>query len=145
MRYGCRIDLYKFLDRLLMRSVLTEQEQNAVLDLPCHFAEVKANRDFVGLRQITDHASLVVAGIVGRFDQCRDGSRQITAVHLPGDMANLHSVVEPEATSALQALSATTILRLPHSAIRAAAARLPALAEALWRDSMVDAGSSRNG
>lgn len=139
MKSGCRIDLQKFLDRLLKRSVLTDEEQDAVLDLPCHFAQVKANRDFVGLREDVDHVSLIVEGLAGRFDQNRVGLRQITAIHMPGDMANLHSVVQPHATSDLQALTATTVLRIPHASVRQAAARLPALAEALWRDCMVDA------
>lgn len=139
MRHADRLDLERFLDRLLSRSILTDAEQEAILDLPAHLAEIKANRDFVGLRETVDHASLVVDGMIGRFDQNRNGLRQITAIHLPGDMANLHSVVQPQATSALQALSITTILRVPHAAIRTATAEFPAIAEALWRDCMVDA------
>lgn len=139
MRYADRLDLQRFLDRLLSRSVLTSEEQDAILDLPCHFALVKANRDFVCLREEVDHASLIVDGLVGRFEQNSDGLRQITAIYIPGDMANLHSVVQPQATSALQALSVATILRVPNVAIRDVTARLPALAEALWRDCMVDA------
>ena len=139
MQLANRLDLQKFLNRLLSRSVLTDEEQDAILDLPCEFDTVKANRDFVGLHEKVDHASLVVEGLVGRFDQNRDGTRQITAIYLPGDMADLHSVVQPQATSALQALSVATILRVPHAAIREITARLPALAEALWRDCMVDA------
>lgn len=137
--YTNRLDLEPFLRRLLGRSILTSEEQEAILGLPSYFMEVRANHDFVGLREDVDHASLVVDGLIGRFDQNRNGLRQITAIHLPGDMANLHSVVQPQATSALQALSVTKILRVPHEAIRAATARLPALAEALWRDCMVDA------
>lgn len=138
MLNASRLDLQLFLDRLLRRSALTGEEQDAILDLPGHFAQVKANRDFVGLREDVEHASLIVDGLVGRFDQNSDGLRQITAIHIPGDMANLHSVVQPQATSALQALSVATILRVPHHAIRQATARMPALAEALWRDCMVD-------
>lgn len=139
MPYANRLDLERFLQRLLSRSILTPEEQDAILSLPSYLMQVRANHDFVGLREDVDHASLVVDGLVGRFDQNRNGLRQITAIHLPGDMANLHSVVQPQATSALQALSITTILRVPHEAIRSATARLPALAEALWRDCMVDA------
>lgn len=139
MAHSGRPDLQRFIDRITSRSVLTSQEQLAILDLPCHAEQVHANRDFVGLGERVDHTSLIVAGLVGRFDQNSDGSRQITAIHIPGDMANLHSVVQPQATSALQALSVATILRIPHYSIRAATARLPALAEALWRDCMVDA------
>lgn len=134
-----RSNLAPFLERLTSRSVLTWEEQQAILGLPCHAEQVEANRDFVGLGETVDHVTLVVAGLVGRFDQNSEGSRQITAIHIGGDMANLHSVVQPQATSALQALSVGTILRIPHVAIRAATARHPALAEALWRDCMVDA------
>jgi CRP-like cAMP-binding protein len=130
--------LRAFLNRLTSRSALTADEQQAVLELPGTAVQVRPNRDFVPLRQRVDHSCLVVSGVVGRFKQDRDGRRQITMLHIPGDMCDLHSVVEPVATSALQALSNATILQVPHQQIRAAAARYPALSLALWRDCMVD-------
>ena len=139
MAYCASPTLQPYLNRLTSRSVLTQQEQNAVLSLRGHAEQVRPNRDFVRLGATTDHVSLIVAGIVGRFDQSSDGKRQITAMHIPGDVCDLHAVVQPLATSALQALSVATILRIPHAEIRGAAARFPALAEALWRDSTVDA------
>lgn len=132
-------DLQRFLERLTSRSVLTAEEQQAVLDLPCRAEHVQANRDFVTIGRRVEHTCLIASGIVGRFGENSDGKRQITAMHIPGDMADLHSVVQPTGTSALQAMSIATILRVPHSALRAATARYPALAEALWRDCMVDA------
>jgi len=134
-----RPDLQRFLNRLTSRSVLSRQEQDAIMSLGGYAEQVRSNRDFVRLGEQTDHASLVVAGFVGRFDQNAEGIRQITALHMPGDMADLHSVVQPEATSALSALSTATIVRIPHEQFRTAAAAYPALAEALWRDCMVDA------
>ena len=95
-----RAHLQQFLDRLTSRSVLTEEEQQAILNLPGHAEHVRSNRDFVRLNERVDHACLIVEGIVGRFGQNLDGKRQITAFHLPGDMADLHSVVQPAATSA---------------------------------------------
>jgi CRP-like cAMP-binding protein len=134
-----RLDLQRFLDRLNLRSVLTEEERQAVLNLPCHVIETRANVDFVRLGGRVDHACLVVSGFVGRFSQDRKGNRQITLIHIPGDIADLHSVVQPFPTSALQALSRATIVAIPHVAIRAAIERYPALAEAFWRDCMIDA------
>lgn len=139
MSYSNRPDLQRFLDRLTRRSVLSEEEQEAILDLPSHAQQVRSNKDFVPLGNKVDHSCLIVAGLVGRFGQNAEGNRQITAIHVPGDMADLHSVVQPFPSSALQALSVATILRVPHSALRAAASRHPAVAEALWRDCMVDA------
>ena len=135
-----RLNLQLFLDRLKMRSILTAEEQSAVLDLPGKAEQVQPNHDFVELGEHVDHACLMIAGLAGRFHDNGDGVRQITAVHIPGDMCDLHSVVEPTATSALQSLSVATILRVPHSAIRSVAAQYPAVAEALWRDCVVDAG-----
>ena len=131
-------DLQPFLDRLTSRSVLTEQEQQAVLDLPRHAEQVRSNRDFVRLGERVQHSCLVVDGIVGGFGQNSNGSRQITSFFIPGDMADLQSVVQPTPTTALQALSVATILKIPHAAIREVAARFPAVAEAFWRDCIVD-------
>jgi CRP-like cAMP-binding protein len=131
--------LLSFLDKLNSRSNLSPAESQAILDLPAHAAQVETNRDFVRLGERVNHACFVVAGLVGRFGQNREGGRQITAVHIPTDMVNLQSVVAPEASSALQALSVATILRVPHEALRAVARRHPAIAEAFWRECAVDA------
>ncbi len=85
-----------------------------------------------------DHSSYVVAGMIGRFGQNSRGDRQITALHIKGDMADLHSVVQPTATSALRALSTSTILEVPHAKLRHVSGANPAIAEAFWRDCMVD-------
>jgi CRP-like cAMP-binding protein len=131
-------NLQRFIDRLTRRSVLSESEQQAILSLPGHSMEVARNQDFVRLGEQVDHACFVVAGLVGRFDQNSNGARQITALHISGDMPDLHSVVQPTATSALEALSTATILKVPHAALRQLTATYPAIAEALWRDCMVD-------
>lgn len=131
--------LQPFVDRLASRSPLGRAERQALLDLPASPAQIETNRDFVRLGERVDHASCVVQGLIGRFGQNRQGNRQITAVHIPGDMVDLHSVVVPDAGSALQALSVTTILRVPHAALRDAARRHPAIAEAFWRECVADA------
>ena len=131
--------LRPFLDKLVSRSHLGADERRAILDLPAHPAQVQTNRDFVRLGERVDHASFVVEGLVGRFGQNREGNRQITAIHITTDMVDLHSVVAPEACSALQALAVTTILRVPLVALRAAARAFPAIAEAFWRECVVDA------
>lgn len=139
MHDASRDYLQLFLHRLIIRSRFCDQEMQAILDLPTDAVKVAANQDFVCLGEVVDHACLIVEGIAGRFGQTEDGVRQITAFYFPGDMADLHSVVQPRVGSALQALTKTTILRISHSALRGVAARYPAVAEAFWRDCMVDA------
>ncbi len=128
-----------WLERLTLRSVLSAGERQAILSLPGETATIKANRDFVRLGERVDRACLIVSGIAGRFGQTRNGERLITALHIPGDMADLHSVPLPNAATALNALTETVIYRVPHAALHALGRHFPMLAEAFWRDCMVDA------
>ena len=131
--------LGSYATKLASRSTLSEEERQAIADLPAYAAQIETNRDFVKLGEEVDSATFVVEGLVGRFGQGRDGNRQIVAIHMPGDMANLNSVVAPSAGAALQALSVTTVLRVPHKGLRELAQLHPAIAAAFWLESAVDA------
>lgn len=126
--------LAPFIDRLALRSVLSPGEQDALLALPFDAITIGARRNVTRLGEISSHASFVATGLVGRFGQTASGQRQLTGIHLSGDMADLLSVVRPTGVGALLALTETTILR----ALRAAAAQFPAIAEAFWRHCAVD-------
>ena len=131
--------LQSFVERLTARSALTAAEQQVILELPTQSVSIKAHHDFVQEDAQTSYSCLIVSGLVGRFGQLNSGTRQITALHIPGDMADLHSAVRPIGIGGLHALTDTTIVKVPHDAIRRLAARFPAVAEALWRDCMLDA------
>lgn len=133
------ISLQSFVNRLIARSVLTPEERQAILQLPTELVELRGQRDFVEMNEKTTHACVIVSGMVARFGETGDGQRQLTAFHIPGDMADLSSVVRPIGVGGLTTLCDTTILKVPHAAIRAVAARYPAVAEAFWRDTMLDA------
>ncbi|NIJ07903.1 CRP-like cAMP-binding protein [Sphingomonas vulcanisoli] len=128
-----------FLRRLLLRSALGPEEQAAIRGLKGQLIEFAARRDVVLPGQRIEHACLTVAGLLGRFDQMKDGSRQITAFYLPGDMCDLHSVVAPVTGWGLTALSGATLLQIAHADLRELARRYPALALAFWRDTTTDA------
>lgn len=127
-----------YLDRLLLRSVLSDEEKRAILELPASASIVGVQHDFVHIGDKIKHACLIVEGLVARFAQIRNGARGFVAFHIPGDMADLHSVVMPNVTWALHAVVPTTILRVPHAELIDLTARFPALALAFWRDCVVD-------
>jgi CRP-like cAMP-binding protein len=127
-----------FVKRLATRSILTEEEASALLALKGQIKQVAAHGDFVRLGEQVDHSCLLVDGLVGRFGQNRDGIRQITCLHIPGDMADLPSVVSPKSGWALGALTGSTILRIAHADLRRLAAKYPGIAEAFWRDCVAD-------
>ncbi|WP_165611182.1 Crp/Fnr family transcriptional regulator [Sphingomonas jatrophae] len=124
--------------RLAAHSDLDAEERDAVLQLPVQLLEVRSNVDFVRLGEQIDHACLVAEGLVGKFGQTEDGRRQIVSVHIPGEMADLSSLMMPQAATALNSLSSTTILRVAHKDLRALGLRYPSIATAFWRSSVLD-------
>ncbi|HEY8434016.1 MAG TPA: Crp/Fnr family transcriptional regulator [Sphingomicrobium sp.] len=135
---GAHPALEKFLARLVLRSPLRIEQQQAILNLPYRAVQVRARADVVSPGDTVSHATLVAKGLTARFDQMRDGRRQIVAFHVPGDMCDLHSVVAPTAAWGIASVSAATILEVPHSALRAIATTYPEIAIAFWRDAVVD-------
>ncbi len=131
--------LERFADRLRLRSNLSREETEAILALKGREVRSKARTVIVRPGQTIDFACLVVQGVVGRFDQLLDRTRQITALHIPGDMCDLHSVAVPHAGWGIEALTASTTIRVPHDALRKLTADYPALALAFWRDTIADA------
>lgn len=130
--------LQPFLERLLCSSELSSEECELVLGLPARQASFEARRDIVRMGDERNHSILVLDGVVGRFMQNVRGERQLTALHLAGEMADLDAVVRPGIMYGLEALSSATIAQVPHDALRAAARRHSAIAEAFWRESATD-------
>lgn len=126
-----------FLRRLLLRSSFSEPERDAVLALPYREASVPAGRDIVAPGEAVDHACLVVDGLVSRFDMLLDGRRQTVGLYIPGDMCDLHSVPVPTTGWGLEALTASSVLFVPHHALIGLARNID-LALAFWRDTVVD-------
>jgi CRP-like cAMP-binding protein len=128
-----------FLRKLETRTSFSAEEREAILGLPFAPRQIQTNQDFVRRGQQVTHSCFVLEGLVGTFGQNREGARQITSVFMNGDMIDLQTVVLPEAMSALQALTTTTLLQVPHSALRQVAHRFPNVSEAFWRECVVEA------
>lgn len=128
-----------FVDRLSELSPLSNADAAALTGLSAQVTRVPANTDIVAPASEFEHAILVASGLVGRFLQLPDGRRQITAIHLPGDLADLHRVATPKAGSALHALTHATVVRIPGRELRALALASPAITQAFWVYSAIDA------
>ena len=130
--------LQKFVARVLRRSALGDEEQQAILQLPYRAVQVRAHTDIVAPGETVSHATLVAKGLVARIDQMRDGRRQVVAFHLLGDMCDLHSVVAPTAAWGISAIAPGTVLEIPHTQLRQLATSHPKIAMAFWREAVVD-------
>jgi CRP-like cAMP-binding protein len=128
-----------FLKRLLRRSALTSEEQQAILGLNGMMHKYSSHADVVRPGEHVENACLVAQGLIARYDQRLNGQRQITSFYIAGDMCDLHSVVAPRASWSITAVSQTAVVRLPHRRLNDLCIRYPAIALAFWRDSTADA------
>lgn len=127
-----------FLGRLEGRSRLVEAEKGAVRALQGQPQTVLAHRDLI---RLDDHAScayLVVNGLLASYVQLEDGSRQTVALHIPGDMVGIQSLLLPASAPFLHALTDTTVLKVSHDTLLQLIAEHCGLAAALWRDCATD-------
>src|SRR5689334_93186 len=131
--------LQSFVDRLSALSPLSREDVAALQGLSAQTVRVRANSDIVVPGAQFEHAVLVASGLVGRYVQLANGQRQITAIHIPGEIADLHRVATPRAGSALQALTNATILLVSGKELRAIALASPRITQAFWVYSAVDA------
>jgi CRP-like cAMP-binding protein len=132
--------LLPFLEKLERSGSFGAEEEDAILGLPFTSMQIDANRDFMREGQPVGCSTFVLAGMVGAYKQDRRGHRQVVSIYIAGDMLDLHSVPVPETAAALQSLVPTTVLQVPHAALRDIAARFPNLAMAFWRETVIDAG-----
>lgn len=139
MVFSTNSTLRFFVKRLNSRSILNAEEQAAILELTGKTEDLGAHIDFVREGQKVDHCCLVLNGLVGRFRQNSKGLRQITGIYIPGDMSDLSSMVNSTSAWGLTSLTSSVILRLSHADLSAITRRYPRVAEAFWRDCVVDA------
>jgi len=128
-----------FVRRIQLRSVVSAEEVEAMQQLGGRRVHASRGQDLVLPGHGVNHAILLVDGLLARFDQMADGKRQITALHIPGDMADLHSVPMPLPAWGIQALVPSVVLHIPHGDLRRLADSRPAIARAFWRDTVTDA------
>lgn len=88
--------------------------------------------------QIVSECCLVLDGHAFRSKLSGTGHRQILSFHLPGDIVDLQHLELRGADHNVQALDECCIAWIPLSAMRATSEMRPAVARALWRDSLID-------
>lgn len=128
-----------FVRRLGTLAPLSPADTSALLALPGEAVRLRGNVDIELPGQEFEHAYLIATGLVARFVQLADGRRQYTALHVPGEMADIHRIAAPMAGSALQTLATTMLMRIPAKNLKAVALNSPAITQAFWAYAALDA------
>lgn len=120
------------------RSGLSEPDLAALRALP--FARRIVERDAFVVREGEEPAScsLILEGSAFRQKVVRNGARQIISFHFPGEFIDLQSCLLPVNDHGVQALGPCTLAVVPRAALLALVAQRPALARAVWFDTLLE-------
>jgi CRP-like cAMP-binding protein len=129
--------------KLELLSGLTDDDRRALADLPLSINKVSAGHHLVREGEQPTHCCLLVDGYACRYKVSATGARQIVSFHIRGDILDLQHLLLSTADHHVQTITDATIAWTPKAAIRAVARERPEVAEALWKDTLIDASIFR--
>jgi CRP-like cAMP-binding protein len=121
---------------------LSADERRAILGLPSTVRTLQAGQELSRDGEQPSHCTLVLSGFLCRSRTLLEGKRQILSLHLPGDVPDLDGL-HLKSDLSLAALTRSEVVLIPHPALHELCAKFPALAGALWRESLADAAILR--
>ena len=122
---------------------LSDEQRQAVRELPAKVRILQAGQDVVRDGGQPDQCCLILKGWMTRYKLLNNGRRQILSFHVPGDTPDLQSLHLNVMDHSLCSVGPSTVAFIPHESLRDLIARFPALAAALWRDTLIDAAVFR--
>ncbi|MEP9388357.1 Crp/Fnr family transcriptional regulator [Mesorhizobium sp. KR9-304] len=132
-----------FLRSLERRDSLSDDEIRIISELPGRPAVFAAGEEFVIEGSRPRESCLVTAGFAARSQSLRSGERQITAVHVPGDFVDLHSMMLKVMDHSVIALGACKVAFVPHEKIKEVTETNPHLARMFWLSTTIDGAIQR--
>ena len=137
-------DVFELLVGKLARlAPLAEADRAAIRSLPYLIKAARSGQMLVREGERPTHCSVLISGYACRHKTTSGGGRQIVSFHLPGDLLDIQHLLLDAADHNVQAISDATLASIPQDRIRAVAREHPAVADALWRDSLIDASIFR--
>lgn len=130
-------------DKLALWAPLDGDQRAAIIALPYVVRTLRAGDFIVREEDRPRHSCLLLSGFAARHKLAGNGARQILALHLAGDLIDLHQSMPTRADHNIQALGAVSLAYVPLDEIRVLTARHPAIGHAMWLDTLVEAATLR--
>ena len=131
------------LTRLGSRDTLDAAEEGVLRAAVAEVRELAADHVIVHEGDEIACATLLLDGWLCRYKDLRDGGRQISALHVPGDFADLHGFTLRRLDQSIMTLAPSRIALVPHARLKAITEQQPRLARLLWFSTNVDAAIHR--
>lgn len=128
---------------LLRRDTLSESERAVVEEIVRSVQEAPADVELVSEGEAPTMSTVILSGFAARANFLRSGSRQLSAIHVPGDFIDLHSLLLARMDHSVVTMTRCTFAKVPHQMLRDLTVREPHLMRVLWLLTVVDAAISR--
>jgi CRP-like cAMP-binding protein len=129
--------------RLLLRlerfNTLAADDRQRIADLPLKLVNYPADREVVSYGYSPSRCTLVLDGFLYSHKLVAGSRRQITSFFVPGDVADLPTLYLPKVDHGITALGPAVLAFVPHTALKEVLDKSPALAQALWRETLLQA------
>ena len=130
-------------DRLSYHLELTAEDRAAVLALPFMLKTFERSQFIVREGDRPTHSCVMLSGYSVRTKLAGNGSRQILAIHMKGDMVDLQNSLLKSADHSVQTLTTAKVGMIPREEILRIAAERPKVGQAMWIDTLVEASIAR--
>jgi CRP-like cAMP-binding protein len=137
------LHLQELVTKLDTIAALSAVDRQMLLGLPLNIKRFDANQDIVSEGDRTKQCCLVIEGLACRYKMIGSGERQILSLHIPGDIPDLHSLHIEKMDHSLGTLTPVTVGFIPHDAVRLITRTSYRIAEAFWREALIDAAIFR--
>ncbi|RDJ20131.1 Crp/Fnr family transcriptional regulator [Bosea caraganae] len=125
------------------RDQVSAYERNLLANLSMRFKAFGKGEELVVEHSRPNESCLVLSGFTGREVMLKDGTRQITAVHIPGDFVDLHALLLKLMDHSVVALTEVHAAYVPHQELVRISEAAPHLSRLLWLSTVVDGAIQR--
>lgn len=129
--------------KLRARDEITAEEERALRGMMSEVKEVPADKTVIRAGEEISFSVMLLEGLLCRYKDLRDGTRQISELHVAGDFADLHSFTLKRLDHSVMALTPCRIALAPHDRIERVMTEHPHLARMFWFMTNVDAAIHR--
>ncbi|WP_280940659.1 Crp/Fnr family transcriptional regulator [Microvirga lotononidis] len=123
---------------------LSEAERQVLESAVVRQRTVGRGEDMIREGDRPTESTVLIEGFAGRYNVLRNGKRQITALHVPGDFTDLHSFLLKTMDHSVLAITPCTIGMVPHETLHDIFENHPHLARLLAVSLAVDAAIHRH-
>lgn len=129
--------------KLRQRDLVSDEEEEALRDCIVAVELVPPRQTIVRRGEPLHRSVLLLDGLMCRFKDLRDGQRQITALHIPGDFLDLHGFTLKMLDHDVMSLAPSRVAYARHDRLTRLTEQLPHLTRLLWFSTNLDAAIHR--